>query len=380
MFTKLDLRDGFHQISIHPDYTKYFAFATPRAQYEFTKMPFGYSEGPAEFQKRLFFIFNDLIRCGKILLYVDDILIPSDSVNENLDILREVLFVLKRYGLELNLAKCLFLKRELEFLGYIISANGITMNDQHTQAILNYPQPKNIKQVQGFLGLAGYFRKFIKDYTIKAKPLQALVQKNIVFNFDEECVKSFELLKKELIAPPVLKLYNPAAETELHTDASSLGFGAILLQKQKNGNFAPIAYFSKTTSDSEKRYHSYELETLAIVKAIERFHVYVQGITFRVVTDCNSLVLTMKKINVNPKIARWTLALQNYRFELIHRSGEKMIHVDCFSRNVMLISVITLEDEVMYKQLSETKLKDIASRVIRQQKFCFDRRTIISSL
>lgn len=126
---------------------------------------------------------------------------------------------------------------------------------------------------------------------------------------------------------------------------------------------APIAYFSKATSSAERNYHSFELETLAIVKAVERFHVYLQGIVFRVVTDCNSLVLAMRKININPKIARWTLFLQNYRFELIHRSSEKMTHVDCLSWSVFAINLHNLEDELMYRQLSDPKLKEIAEEV-----------------
>ncbi|CAL1689693.1 unnamed protein product [Lasius platythorax] len=176
-------------------------------------------------------------------------------------------------------------------------------------------------------------------------------------------MKSFKLLKKELSSPPLLHIYNPKAETELHTDASSLGYGAILLQKQKNGILAPIAYFSKATSETEKHFHSYELETLAIVKAVERFHVYLQGINFKIVTDCNSLVLAFKKININPRIARWSLMLQNYHFEIVHRSGDKMRHVDCLSRNIMLINALSVEDELLYKQLMDTKLKEIAENI-----------------
>jgi hypothetical protein len=303
------------------------------------------------------------LKTGKILLYIDDILIPTVTVNENLLILREVLFLLKKYDLDLNLTKCVFLKKELEFLGYIVSGKGISMSDRHTQTIINYPRPINVKQVQGYLGLTNYFRRFIKDYALKSRPLALLTRKDAKFDFDESCIESFELLKKELTSAPVLHIYNPSAETELHTDASLQGFGAILLQKQRNGLWAPIAYFSKATTDAEKKLHSYELETLAIVKAIERFHVYVHGISFRVVTDCNSLVLAMKKININPKIARWSLALQNYRFELAHRSSDRMTHVDCLSRNVMLVSAITLEDELMYKQLMDTKLKELADDI-----------------
>jgi len=156
----------------------------------------------------------------------------------------------------------------------------------------------------------------------------------------------------------------------LHTDASGHGFGAMLLQKQTDGHLKPIAYFSKATTDVERNYHSFELETLAIVKAIERFHVYLQGINFTIVTDCNSLVLAMKKININPRIARWSLVLQNYRFELKHRSSDKMVHVDCLSRHIMVINNISVEDEIMYKQLMDPKLKEIASELeIKESKY-----------
>lgn len=260
----------------------------------------------------------------------------------------------------MNLAKCLFLKRELEYLGYQISASGITLNPRHVKAILNFLRPKNVKQVQSFLGITNYFRRFIKDYSLHARSLQSLLKKEAVFHFAEECVESFERLKLELTTSPVLYIYNHAAETGLHTDASSLGFGVILLQKQRNGGMAPIAYFSKVTSDTESKYHNYELEMLAIVRAIERFHMNVQGISFKIVTDCNFLVLAMRKININPRIARWTLALQNYHFEMIHRPEDRIKHVDYLSRSIMLADITTLEDELIYKQLSDPRLREIA--------------------
>lgn len=362
-FTKLDLKDSFYQIDIHPDDTHYFSFATPSGQFEFVKLPFGYSESPAEFQKRILFAFRDLIQRDKILVYIDDLLIATESIEENLEILREVLLIIKRYSFELNISKCLFLKREIEYLGYTVSASGITLCGKHVQAVLNFPQPQNVKQLQGYLGLTSYFRRFMKNYAIKARPLQLLLRKGADFNWNNECMEAFKQLKKELTTPPVLCVYNPRVETELHMDASSRGFGAILLQKQSEGKMGSIAYFSKVTTDTEQRYHSYELETLAIVKAIERFHVYLQGINFRIVTDCNSLVLAMKKININPRIARWSLALQNYKFELIHRPAEKMTHVDCLSRNIMVIHHMSIEDELLYKQLSDTKIKEIAEIV-----------------
>ncbi|XP_011701332.1 PREDICTED: uncharacterized protein K02A2.6-like [Wasmannia auropunctata] len=363
IFTKLDLKDGFHQIAIHPDCTKYFSFATHNGQFEFRKLPFGFSEAPAEFQKRINGIFRDLIRAGRVLVYMDDLLIATETVDENLEILKEVLTLLKKYKLELNISKCLFLEKEMEYLGYMISGRGITLCDRHIRAIIDYPPPTNIRQLQGFLGLCNYFRKFIKDYAQKTKSLQNLLRKGVDYVFDENCVDEFENLKRELTSSPILCVYNPKAITELHTDASSLGYGAILFQRQEDNALRPIAYFSKATTEVESKYHSFELETLAIVKAIERFHIYVQGINFKIVTDCNSLVLAMKKININPRIARWSLMLQNYQFELVHRASGKMMHVDCLSRHFGTVCMLNIEDELMYKQLMDPKLKEIATEL-----------------
>jgi len=259
---------------------------------------------------------------------MDDILIPTETVEENLSLIEEVLTVLKRYKFEVNYAKCQFLKSKIEFLGYIVSRNSITLSPKHTEAIDKFSVPTNVHEVQRFLGLASYFRKFIRNFALKAKPLQELLKKNNTFSFTQDCLESFNNLKKELTTYPVLALYNPLAETELHTDACSSGLGGVLLQKQPSGLFAAVAYFSKSTNQAEKNYHSFELEMLAIVKSIERFHLYLYGINFTVVTDCNALVHAITKANINPRIARWTLALQNYCFKTTHRPGTKIQHVD----------------------------------------------------
>lgn len=223
-----------------------------------------------------------LVQEDKVLVYIDDILIPSETVEENLSVLKRVLTILKSYGFELNISKCQFLRKRIEFLGYQISEDGITLSARHTAAILKYKKPNNVVEVQRFIDLVSYFRKFIKDFALKAKPLQSLIKKNVKFNFDEKCEKAFQLLKKELTEYLILRLYDPQADTELHTDACSNGIGAILLQKQKNNLWAPIAFFSQSTNESEKKYHSFELEMLVIVRAVERFHLYLYGITFTI--------------------------------------------------------------------------------------------------
>jgi len=280
VFTLLDLRDGFHQIKVHPDSTKYFSFATPDGQFEYTRLPFGYCESPAEFQKRLVQVLQPFIREDKILVYIDDILIPSVTVENNLLTLKEVMLVLKQYGFELNIAKCQFLRKSVEFLGYIITPGEITLSNRHVKAIEAFKQPSNVHEVQRFLGLASYFRRFIENFAIKAQPLYRLLRKSVSFDFDSECERAFANLKKELIAYPLLRLFDPSAETELHTDACAQGLGAILLQKQSNKSWSPVAYYSHPNTETERKYHSFELEMLAVVRAVERFHIYLYGMHF----------------------------------------------------------------------------------------------------
>lgn len=228
--------------------------------------------------------------------------------------------------------KCHFLLTEVDYLGYKVSGKGIQPNNRGVEAVTDFPVPRNVKQVQSFLGLVSYFRKFIESFSITAKPLYDLLRKSVEFRFGEEQLKAFNTLKKELLSAPILAIYDPGAETELHTDASSHGFGAILMQKGVDHKFHPVLYFSKRTTDSESRYHSFELEMLAIVYALRRFRVYLYGIQFKIVTDCNSLALALKKQEINPRITRWVLELQSYDYVTEHRPGTRMTHVDGLSR------------------------------------------------
>ncbi|KMQ85932.1 hypothetical protein RF55_15252 [Lasius niger] len=363
IFSLLDLRDGFHQIKIHENSTKYFSFATPDGQFEFTRLPFGYCEAPAEFQKRLIQILNPLIRQDKVIVYIDDVLIASETVEENIGILKEVLQILKKYNFELNYQKCKFLRKKIQFLGYVITAEGITLSPRHTEAVQNYKFPKDKLQLQRFLGLANYFRKFIKNFALKVKVLQNLIKKGVEFKFDETCINAFNNIKSELTSYPVLRLFNPTAETQLHTDACSAGIGAVLLQRQHDGSWAPVAYFSQATNAAESRYHSFELEMLAIVRATERFHLYLYGTKFTIITDCNALVHAVKKANLNPRIARWTLALQNYSFEITHRPGNRMVHADALSRSVALVDELPLERRLEFLQLTDPEIQKISNEL-----------------
>jgi len=196
VFTLLDLRDGFHQIKVHPDSTKHFAFATPDGQFEFTRLPFAYSESPAEFQKRLVQVLQPFIRNDKILVYIDDILIPSVSVEDNLSTLKEVMLTLKQYGFELNVKKCQFLRKSVEFLGYIISPGNITLSTRHVKAVEEFKQPSNVHEVQRFLGLASYFRRFIESFAVKGSTVVSVIAEVGYVRLQSRLRASVRTLKK----------------------------------------------------------------------------------------------------------------------------------------------------------------------------------------
>lgn len=268
-------------------------------------------------------------------------MIATTTIEENILILSEVLKIMSENLLELRLDKCSFLEKKILYLGYLITQDGILPNPQNVQAVNDYPLPNTPKKLHRFLGLASYFRRFIPSFALLAKPLFALIRKNSKFNFSEEHLNSFNAIKSKLVESPILSVYSPNLETEVHCDASSAGYGAILMQKQSDGLFRPVFYYSRRKTDCESRYHSYELELLAVVNALNRFRVYLHGLHFKIVTDSNSIVQALSKKEINHRINRWAMILQNYDYELIHREGNKMRHVDALSR---IHSIMVLDE------------------------------------
>lgn len=211
---------------------------------------------------------------------------------------------------------------------------------------MNFPKPQCTRDVQSFLGLTGYFRKFVHQYSIIARPLSNLLRKDVKFVFGLQEQVAFEKLKLILSRKPVLKLYRMGVETELHTDASSMGYGAILMQRDcEDDKFHPIYFASGKTTLAEEKYSSYELEVLAIVKALKKFRVYLLGISFKIVTDCQAFTLTMTKKDLCVRVARWALLLEEFQYKIEHRPGKRMPHVDALSRNPLPAILLIEESE-----------------------------------
>ncbi|XP_061395568.1 uncharacterized protein LOC133331186 [Musca vetustissima] len=333
IFTTLDMKMGYHQLEIEEASKKYTAFVTTDGHYEYNRMPFGLVNAPASFQRMIDQIKREMNR-GEILAYLDDLIIPSKTIAENLKLVEKFLKKLGEYGLTLRLDKCSFLQREICYLGHIVNGDGIKPGEQKIRDIKNFKEPTNVTEIRRFLGLTGFFRKFVPDYSLIAKPLTLLTHKTERENFkwEESQQTAFEMLKEKLIHAPVLILYDPNAVHELHTDASAIGLAGILLQSTDGKQYQPVFYFSRHCTEDEQRYHSYELEVLAVVESLERFRIYLLGKHFRLITDCSAIAKVREKKELKSRIARWWMKLLEYDFEPIHRPGSRLAHVDALSR------------------------------------------------
>ncbi|XP_055622399.1 uncharacterized protein LOC129765966 [Toxorhynchites rutilus septentrionalis] len=358
IFTTLDLENGFFHVPVDEDSRKYTAFVTPSGQYEFLATSFGLSTSPTVFQRYINNIFRGLIEKQVVIVYIDDLLIPTKNEKEALEKLKMVLEVAERHGLRIKWQNCQFLKRKIEYLGYEIEEAEIRPTKDKIAAVKNFPDPKNFKEIQRFLGLTGFFRKFVENYSVKAKPLTDLLKKDADFVFGQEQKAAVEQLKQALCSRSTLTLYHPQATTELHTDANKAGYGEILLQKRPDDEkFHPIYYFSRKTSSAEENYPSYELEVLAVVAALKKFRVYLLGIPFKIITDCSAFKMTMEKKDIAPRIAGWALLLEEYDYVIEHRPGARMKHVDALSRapavHLLRNNVV---DQVKMNQQADEKL------------------------
>lgn len=330
-YTSLDLKSGYYHIPIKEQDIHKTAFVTSDGHYEFTRMPFGLCNGPAVFQRLMDTVLGNH-RFGKIICYMDDLLIATDSLTENISCLEEVLKILSEHGLTLNLKKCSFFQKKINFLGYEISKEGIRPSSKKVKAVQNYPTPTNVHELRQFLGLINYFRKFIKDCALLSKPLTNLLKKDVTWCWNAEHDEAVVNLKNALVDNAVLNIFDPKLPTNLYTDASREGLAMILMQVTESGE-KPIHFYSRQTSREEKAYHSFELELLAIVVGLEKFRHYLLGANFKIITDCNAVKHALTKKDIIPRISRWVLRTQEFSFEIVHRAGSQMQHVDALSRN-----------------------------------------------
>ncbi|KAK3088363.1 hypothetical protein FSP39_018216 [Pinctada imbricata] len=331
IFSTLDLASGFWQIPMDQETAHKSAFVTPTGVFQWKRMPFGLVNAPASFQALMTQVLKGL-NWKFCLVYVDDILVMSNSFEEHIQHLQQIFERLSFAGLTLKPTKCSFALKQVQYLGHVITKDGIQVDVSKTEAVKAFPTPKCTKDVRSFLGLCNYYRKFIRNFSTIAAPLTALFRKDNKFVWTDECQTAFDQLKLALTSPPILAYPDNSKAFYLTTDASGSAIGFILGQHDDSGKERVIAYGGRSLNQFERNYSTTERECLAVIEGIKTYHVYLSGKPFIVVTDHSALKWLQKVKQDTGRLARWSILLQGYSFEIVHRKGSNNQVADALSR------------------------------------------------
>jgi transposase InsO family protein len=334
IFTKLDIRQAFHKMRIHPDSVELTTFRTRYGAYKYKVLPFGLTNGPATFQRYINDIFFDFLD-DFVTAYLDDILIYSEDELEHTAHVRKVIQRLQEAGLQVDIKKCEFSTKRTKYLGFIISTEGIEVDPEKIEVIIAWQIPTTVKGVQSFLGFCNFYRRFIREYGRVAKPLTRLTKKDVSFVFDEACKMAFEELKARLISAPILGHYDPERETMLELDASDGVTAGILSQLDPiDGQWHPVAFFSKTMAPAECNYEIHDKEMLAIIHALEQWRAELEGLRaeIQIFSDHKALEYFMTKRQLTARQARWAETLSRFNFRIRHRAGKENQKADALTR------------------------------------------------
>ena len=307
-FSTLDLASGYWQIRVSPASREKTAFVTPQGLYEFLVMPFGLTNAPAVFQRlmqRLLMGLNPEAGPDFVTVYIDDILVFSPTLEEHLINLQAVIRRIEEAGLKLKPSKCRFVCKEVEYLGHLVTPEGLRTNERLIEAIKQFPRPTDVSGVRRFLGLSSYYRRFIRNFSRIAEPLRELTRKDTPFLWTQSCEEAMCQLKEKLTTAPVLAYPSFDKPFTVETDASISGIGAVLSQVQEDAKLHPVAYASRSLSSAERNYSVTELETLAVVWALTRFHSYLYGQSVTVLTDHAAVRAILETPNPSGKHTRW---------------------------------------------------------------------------
>ena len=330
-FSTLDLKSGYHQIILSESDRPKTAFSCGNGGlWHWRVMPFGLSNAPATFERLMETVLSGL-HWQSALVYLDDIVVFGRSFTEKLDRLREVLRRLRQANLKLNPKKCALFRTEVPFLGHIVSAEGVKTDPEKTKAVREWPVPQNVKELRSFLGFCSYYRRFVKDFATIAAPLHAMLKDVQRFEWSVQCQEAFVNLKAALVSAPILQYPDPQQPFILDTDASAHGIGAVLSQLF-GGEERVVAYYSRALSAPERNYCTTRKELLAVVEAARQFHPYLYGAEFTVRSDHSALQWLRKLKDPEGQLARWLARLDQYRYKVVHRSGEKHVNADALSR------------------------------------------------
>jgi hypothetical protein len=332
-FTRLDLREAYYKVRMKEGEEWKTAFGSRLGHFEYLVMPFGLTNAPATFQA----LINDILReylDRSVVAYLDDILIYSKTKTDHVRHVTEVLEALGRSGMRIQGEKCVFHQPEVEFLGFILSTEGVKMDPSKVEAVQKWPRPQNVTEVQEFLGFANFYRRFIKGYSGMATPLTNLTKKDKAFLWTENEQFAFDELKRRFTVAPILAIFDPDRAIVVETDASDYAVGACISQIGDDGKLHPVAFYSRKMSPAEANYDIHDKELLAIVAAFQEWRVYLEGPkhTVKVLTDHKNLTYFTTTKKLNRRQVRWAELLASYNFQIHYQKGTDNGRADALSR------------------------------------------------
>ena len=333
IYTKIDLRHAYNLVRIAPGDEWKTAFRTRYGSFEWRVMPFGLSNAPAAFQRFVNEVFADMLDVC-VVVYLDDILIYSDNPDDHRKHVKEVLRRLRKHRLYARADKCEFHKDSVEYLGYILSADGLTMSDDKVRTILEWPEPRKVRDIQSFLGFANFYRRFIPSYSEIVLPLTRLTRKNVPWDFSDACRKAFNDLKTAFTRAPVLHHWVPDRQITVETDASDYAIAGILSITSDSGELHPIAFHSRTLTGAELNYDTHDKELLAIFEAFKVWRHYLEGsgTPVDVVTDHKNLEYFSTTKLLTRRQARWSEYLSQFNMIIRFRPGKLGAKPDALTR------------------------------------------------
>ncbi|KAM7309441.1 uncharacterized protein ISCGN_013072 [Ixodes scapularis] len=333
-FSKLDLRDGDQQLVLQDAARKYVTISATMGLFKYTRLPFGLASAPAIFQREMDNLFRGM---RHVAVYLDDILVTGTDDGDHLQNLRKVLTRLQDAGLKLRLNKCVFLTPSVEYLGHIISQAGLAPAPRKIKAVFKAPKPKSKKELQSYLGLVNFYRRFLPKMSTHLEPLHRLLRDGQQWAWKKEQDLAFQCSKELVVKAPVLVHFDPAKPVVLTVDASPYGVGAVLSHRGQDGQECPVAFASRRLHAAEQRYSQLDKEGLALIFGVQRFHQYLWGRQFEAVTDHKPLLGLLGPdkavpVQASPRVVRWALMLAAYSYKLVYRPGKDLGPADALSR------------------------------------------------
>ncbi|KAJ0932532.1 putative nucleotidyltransferase, Ribonuclease H [Helianthus annuus] len=325
-FSKIDLRSGYHQVRVREEDIPKTAFRTRYGHYEFLVMSFGLTNAPAAFMDLMNRVCRPMLD-KSVIVFIDDILVYSRSKSEHARHLREVLETLRKEKLYAKFSKCAFWLREVQFLGHVINAEGVLVDPSKIDAVMKWASPKSPTEIRSFLGLAGYYRRFIQDFSKIALPLTRLTRKKEKFVWGNEQEEAFRILKERLSSPPVLTLPDGTEDLVVYSDASHQGLGCVLMQRGK-----VIAYASRQLKPHEVNYPTHDLELAAVVFALKIWRHYLYGARCTIYSDHKSLKYFFEQKDLNMRQRRWLELIKDYDCDILYHPGKANVVADALSR------------------------------------------------